>query len=237
MLSKMLLSTPPEAKIALRSGRNPWSRPPASDDPAETPPCFNIPYSVLAKDRESVKRIRWRDVEMGENPYSIQVFPTNLLASQPAARWEQVQEMLQAGFLGREAADARIDFPDIKAATSRRNAAYNVIRQSLESMADGGDYVSPEPFDNLTLAVKEGQAFYNLLRLKKVPDARLGMIRQYIDDAQAMLEPPPAPGPIGEPSLPMGPTPPMPMGPPDVTVNNDISMPPGMALPPVGTIN
>ena len=112
----------------------------------------------------------------------------------------------------------------------------DIIAKALDTMVIKGKYVTPMPFDDFELAIKLASKFANLCRLRDVPEERLKLVVDWIEDVKSLKDqataaaaPPPMPiGPGGMP--PAGPAPMTPDGggaPPP--------MPPEMAaaLPPI----
>jgi len=163
-------------------------------------------YKVLAKDREGVEEIAWSDVA-DLDPKVVQVVPTNLLSTHPGARLEQALELKREQVISQEDFGELMPFPDVNAVLSRKNAPVQIIRKSLATMVRDGKFITPEPYDNLALDIKIGIEFYHLARLKNVPEAKLALIRQYIDYAKDELAKQATP-----PMAPMGAAPPQPMG-------------------------
>jgi hypothetical protein len=64
---------------------------------------------------------------------------------------------------------------------------------------EGVSYL-PESFDNLQLVLTRGRKFYNMCRIKEVPEDRLSLLRDYLARADAKLKeamaPPPMPAPV-----------------------------------------
>ena len=85
-----------------------------------------------------------------------------------------------------------------------------------------GKYNSPAPTDDLALCIKRASKFYNLARLKDVPEARRKLVLNYIEDAKSLqaLAASAAAAPAGPP------------GPPGMPMPPGATMPPGAGAPP-----
>ena len=144
-------------------------------------------FSVTSFDKTTIQKIRWKDVDLKEDQYIMQVFPTSLLPVTPAARLQTVEEMMRTGLLSREDGLALLDFPDLEGVQSLEMAAIDEIEMVIENIIDKGRYSSPEPFSNLPLALKKMNQAYLRAKLDSVPEDRLELMRRYISDAQSLI--------------------------------------------------
>lgn len=148
----------------------------------------NRQIEVNAPGKEFMMKIKWRDVDLDDDQYVIRCYPTNLLPTQPAGKLDRVQGMMQAGFFDREDAISLLDYPDLKAVTSRITAPRDDVLKLVEYMLDKGKYQSPEPYMNLDLAKSLVQSEYNKAKLQNAPEDRLDLLRRFMDDCQAMID-------------------------------------------------
>lgn len=144
--------------------------------------------AVRVKGENFIETIDWKEVDMEEDKYMMQIFPTSALSNTPSGRLQDVQELLQAGFISREDGRKLLDFPDLKSTTNLDIADLENIERQIEKMIDKGSYEPPEPYQNLELAVKKVQQAYLMYRHKGAPEERLELLRNYIEDAQGLIE-------------------------------------------------
>ncbi|MEZ0208571.1 MAG: hypothetical protein ACAH17_00135 [Candidatus Paceibacterota bacterium] len=135
-----------------------------------------------------LKTINWRDVEMDDDQYIMQVFPTNALSQTPAARLQEVQELVQAGFISKEDAGDLLDFPDLKGFRTLENAGAEDIKRQIELMVEKQEYQSPEPYQNLQYGIKKMQQAYLKYRNQNAPEEVLQMFRDWISDANNLMQ-------------------------------------------------
>lgn len=96
-----------------------------------------------------------------------------------------------------------LDFPDTKSVVSLKVAQRRDLKRMIEQIIDDGEYQPPEPFINLEMAKPLAQSYYLMSRSEGMPEARLELLRRFMDDVQAMIDaamPPPAP-PMAAPGL------------------------------------
>lgn len=192
-------------------------------------------YQVLVGNNKYAEKIKWKEINLKEDSYILQVFPTSLLPEEPAGRLQQVQEMMAAGLYGPEEGRRLLDFPDVESVNSLLNADLDDINMIIEHFIDKGEYIPPEIFQNLELGIQTMQRAYLKAKLDKVPPERLQLFLNWIEQAKDLLTPPPpplAPGAPGEP-LP-GPVPDS----ANMAVPGDMPMTPEPAppIPPTGAL-
>ena len=173
-------------------------------------------YSVVAKkDRNTISELKWKDVNLDEDSYVLQVFPASSLPTTPSGRLAMVQDLLNAGLLEPETGKRLLDFPDLEESLALDRAVSDNIDRIVEQMLDEGIYEGPEPFQDHVLALKKVQASYNRAILDGVPEENLALLRQFmlathemmkraaVEAQTPMMNPqpgaPPAPGPNGAP--------------------------------------
>ena len=145
-------------------------------------------YSVKTKGKKFLATIKWKDVELEEDKYVMQVFPTSALSSTPAARLQDVQELIQAGFVNREDAIKLLDFPDLQAYYNYETAPGEDIDMVIERIIEDGEYLTPEPYQNLEYGIIKIQKAYLLFRSQGAPEEKLELLRRWIEDARALIE-------------------------------------------------
>lgn len=153
--------------------------------------------------RRRIERIAWADVSLDEESYILQAYPVSSLPNTPAGRLAAVDDMLNAGMIDQATAKRLAQMPDLESEMSLEDAPRDLLEQAFERMLTLGEYSPPEPFYDLTLAMKVGSLHYQRARLAGVPDERLELLRRFLVSAQQLLTPPAPPAP----AAPAGPTP------------------------------
>jgi hypothetical protein len=144
--------------------------------------------AVKAPGQDFMKTVHWKDVHLEQDQYVMRCFPTNLLPTQPAGKLDRVQGMMQAGFIDRDDAISLLDYPDLKAVTSRITAPRDDVLKIIAKMIDDNIYTSPEPYMNLELAKALTQSEYMKGKVQNVPDEKLELLRRFMDDCQGLLD-------------------------------------------------
>ncbi len=135
------------------------------------------------------EKVRWADV-LPKHPDDLilTVFPVSQLSKQPSARFAQLQELLNAGAITIEQFKRLYEMPDLEAENQLDTADTDIIDRNMDIMITTGRYLSPEPFDDLNLLISRAGKMINLCRTQDVPDARIKLLRDYIEDAKGLQE-------------------------------------------------
>ena len=145
-------------------------------------------FSVRVKGKDFIETIDWKEVDMEEDKYMMDIFPTSALSSTPAGKLQDVQELLQAGFISREDGRKLLDFPDLDATTNLDIADLENVERQISSMIEKGRYEPPEPYQNLEMAKRKVQQAYLYYRHQGAPEEKLELLRTYIEDAQGLID-------------------------------------------------
>lgn len=146
-------------------------------------------FEVVAESRRFIESIKWSDIDLEDNEYVMQMFPTSMLPATPAGKLAYVQELLQAGFIQDKAwALSLLDFPDTDAYASLETAPLYDILDTLDRILYKGQFLPPEPFQNLQLGIDIFQKAYLRAKKDNAPETRLELVRRWITLAQAQLD-------------------------------------------------
>jgi hypothetical protein len=145
-------------------------------------------YKVKIKGKKFLETIKWKDVNMDEDQYTMQVFPASALSSTPQGRLADIQELIQAGFMSKEDAMKLLDFPDLQNFYNYANAAVENIDKAIERMIEDGEYMTPEPYQNLAFGIERMQQAYLRYQNENAPEERLELLRRWMADARGLLE-------------------------------------------------
>lgn len=175
-------------------------------------------YRVFAEGKSGGQFLDWADVNIDDDLYRIRVYPTSLLPSTPAGKLAWAQDMIKSQVMPPEDVLDVLDYPDIDAFKKRKLAPRKIVERNIAHMLKTGEFVSPEPFDNHTLALQLVNEAYAEARLMNVPEPKLELLRRYMADTTDLATPPappPMPGldPMGAPAPMPGAPPPMPPAP------------------------
>lgn len=204
-------------------------------------------YEIRMPSKRFVISVDWKDINLDEDSYLMQMFPTSSLPQYPAARYQKVKEMRQDGFISDAVAKRLLEFPDIEAEMNLGNAAIDDADAVISAIMDEPTpkLLPVEPYEDLQLIIERATAAYLFARhFEDIEPERLDMLRVLIDTAAAMLIPPQPAGmpgmpadmpgmPTDMPGMPPAGGPPMPNMANVGNVNIEASPPVAPAAPPV----
>lgn len=144
-------------------------------------------FKVKVRGKKFLKTIKWKDVSMEDDSYTMAVFPVSALSSTPAGRLQDVQELISAGFISKEDAMKLLDFPDLQAFYNYENAPGEDIDLIIEEIIEYGNYQTPEPYQNLAYGIQKMQKAYLRFKTDKAPEQKLELFRRWIEDANALI--------------------------------------------------
>lgn len=191
--------------------------------------------AVTGSAGKMVRRIKWKDVDLEDEQYTMRVYPVSLLPSTPAGKLQKVSELLDNGFIDREQGLQMLDFPDVEKFTGLATAALEDAQMVVDSMVNGGEYIPPEPFMDLALSRRICVSTYLRARTRGVDERELDKLRQFIGECENLLAKAAGPGPMAPSGPVAGPGPgipapgAMPGPPPPMTGPVGVPMPPRAA--------
>lgn len=144
-------------------------------------------YRVKVKGSKGTRTLSWKDVRMDQEDYVMRAFPTSILPTTPAGRLQTTQELTQAGFIDKDQAMDLLDFPDLEAYMSTKNAPVDLVKKIVEGFLERGEYQTPEPYMNLQMSATMVQYAYIRAKLDNVPEEKLDLFRRFMDDCQALI--------------------------------------------------
>jgi hypothetical protein len=135
-----------------------------------------------------LQSVDWKKDRLDDDQYQLTVTPASSLPDSTAGRTATVTDWYKAGLITQVEFKALLDLPDLERFKSLDLAPYEVICDAIETMIEDGEYVHPEPTDDLELLVKLTNLSYAKFRLRKAPDDRLELLRRYMDDASWLID-------------------------------------------------
>jgi hypothetical protein len=135
-----------------------------------------------------MEAVKWGDVHLREEEYVLQMYPTNKLADDPAARLSQVQELLNSGMMEPDDGRRLLDMPDIEGFNSYKQASYDNVMEAARSIIEDGKYFGPVGQMNLKDSIARMQEVYLKARFDKVKPERLDMLDRWIIEAKEQLK-------------------------------------------------
>lgn len=141
---------------------------------------------VMTRNRREPRKIDFQDIQISEDDYVMQVFPISSLSSSPAARMEDVQDMMSVGLIDPQYGRRLLDFPDLDLENSIDFAPLDFIDWTASNILTKGEYQEPKPYQNLKLTIVRVQKIIQRERVNGAPDDRIELLEQYLEETMQM---------------------------------------------------
>jgi hypothetical protein len=149
----------------------------------------NEDFEVIWSDSRELKRIKWKDQEIQRYRYNLKVWDTNVLAQTPAARLQQVMQLMKMNLATPTmVADAMGDSPDFRALVGDVTATQRNINTKLSKALKEGysEDVAPHPYMDLKECKRIAKERLNELEALGVSDEKLDALRKFWDHAHKL---------------------------------------------------
>lgn len=155
-------------------------------------------FKVKVPGKRFIETIDWKDVDLDNDEFSLQIYPVSKLPQDPEGRLAQIQEMMAGGLLTPEVGRRLLDYPDLEAEENLANATADYLHKILDDITEEGKFTAPEPYDDLAQAKKLALEYYAQGKLNNMDEDRLELLRKFMTQIDVLTAPP-------MPSTPMGP--------------------------------
>jgi len=157
-------------------------------------------YPVRVPGKKFIEKIEWKDIDLHEDDYVMQMFPVSSLPTDPEGRLQTIQEYMQAGLISPRAGRRLLDFPDLDQIEDLANSQEDYIHEILEKIVEEGVFTAPDPYDNLALAQELSLEYYSRGKCQNLEEEKLELLRRFNDQCIVLIQksqppaPPMAPG-------------------------------------------
>lgn len=156
----------------------------------------------------TVQEIKWDDVAISKNSYSLRAFPVGRLSKDMATRQKQIDIWFAQGKISKATSMRLEQVPDIDGFLDLANASGDYVESVLDMMVEEGEYDPPTGYEDPAAAHEMAQSRYLQEKKMKTPQDRLDLILKYIAALEQLMdETEPAPAPAMPPG--MAPAPPL----------------------------
>lgn len=167
---------------------------------------------IAAPGTELLDSIRWKDVDMEEDAYVVELHPTSLLPTSPQGRIDRVKELVAEGIWTPRRGESALDDLDVEANMNAERGAEKEAQKICEDMLQDGKYRTPDPACDLNTFLRVGTQYRQAGEVGNVPEKHLDQIYKWLDDVAALLAQikppaPPAPPPGAAPGMAPAPAP------------------------------
>jgi hypothetical protein len=147
--------------------------------------------SVNVPGKRFIQTIDWKECDLEEDSFVLQLYPVSKLPSDPEGRIATITEMMESGLIDPQVGRRVLDFPDLEAEEKLANASQDYLHKILDDIVDGKGYTAPEPDDNHLVAKKLVLQYIAEGKLNELPDDRMEKLRTFNKQVDAFLAPEP----------------------------------------------
>lgn len=133
--------------------------------------------------------IPWDEVDMVEDAYEIRVEASSIETLSPAGRLQAAIELAQTGWLSEEEGRRLLGHPDLERADAKINASIEYA-EWLAGELRAGRYRKPGVYGDIELQAETVKADLQTAETMGAPERILGIMRQFLRDADSILNPP-----------------------------------------------
>lgn len=138
-------------------------------------------------DRGTIKRIKWKDINLKEDEYVLQIEGVSGFSDLPSIRLQQVMDLFNAQLIDVPQALELMQFPDTDRFLSLARSSRDNLERILDDMIKNeGVFHSPEPLYDLQLAIKLVQDKYNWAQVNGVPEDAQTRLRMFAEKLQEL---------------------------------------------------
>lgn len=153
-------------------------------------------FGVKVPGKRFIQQIKWRDVDLEDDEFSLQIYPVSKLPNDPEGRLSTIQEMMQANLMDAQVGKRLLDYPDLDAEENLANAALDYLHDILDKIIEEGKFTPPEPFDDLVQARKLALEYYAQGKLNNLDEGKLELLRRFMKQIDVLTAPPPVAAPM-----------------------------------------
>lgn len=148
-------------------------------------------FSTVFQGTRNAERLRYADVRLEKDDYTIQLFATAFLSRTPAAAFDDIRDLMTAQLIDASEARSLLNFPDLQHLFDLENANRDNLERQIELILDKGIYLAPQPYDGLDgleLGKKVYKEAYARARMEAVEESKLNHFRSYLDETIRMID-------------------------------------------------
>jgi hypothetical protein len=148
-------------------------------------------FSTVFQGTGSAERLKYADVRLEENEYTIQLFATSFLSRTPSAAYDDIKDMMQVELIDASEARSLMNFPDLQRVFDLENSERDNVERMIELMLDDGLAFDPDPYGGLDGLEREKKVFkeaYKRAQVDQVAEERVDLLRKYLDGLTALID-------------------------------------------------
>jgi hypothetical protein len=157
----------------------------------------NKKMPIKVKGKKFIETIDWKQIDLGEDEYSIDLYETSSLPRTPSGKLSMVQELMQASLISPDEGRRLLQFPDLDEALSLDNAAQVNAEMTSYKLLHEEEFPTPDPLQNIQLCIQEVTKAALRAMNNDAPVEKVQRCREWLAQANALITPPPPPVPTG----------------------------------------
>lgn len=192
-------------------------------------------YRVLAKYRDGIEEIDFKDVDLERDKYLMQVHPVSLLPDEPAGQMQTLKEFGEIDPVIRDNLMEHMQYPDLEEAVQRALAPRRHVELIVEEILDKGDegYEPPDGYMRLDMAIPYVRAEISKARLEGAEPKNIELLQEWLLNASSIVDKMRMEAAAMQGQVPGGPAAPGPQEPPAGPALAPPSSPQSGPMPPV----
>lgn len=159
-----------------------------NDECAEIDPQYTVTSRYRSGKKVWLKATPWTQLRLPEGAAQVNVFPISALPTTPTGMWSALEEMTQAGMIGKSMAMDLLAMPDMSQFENLENSSLDYTRWQIDQMLDSVPDVLPLPFMDLELAIQLATQARLVALRNGMDDATDELFEMYISHAKNLLQ-------------------------------------------------
>jgi hypothetical protein len=147
----------------------------------------DIDVSVARPTKSELQSVAWSEVRMDQREYRLRVYPISNLSRQPSAKFEQILSLGNIGLVDKPILRRLLDLPDVDAEEDLASAPMDAVDMQLYEMVESRKYASPSEYIDPAMAMERAKLFYAKCLVDKVPERKLALVAEYINECAAAI--------------------------------------------------
>jgi hypothetical protein len=165
-----------------------------------------VDRTTVYRSGQLVKQIKWSEVDEVGDKYVLQIAASSTLNMTPSARKDLLSKWADQGKITQGQYHHWVEAPDLERIDELNGASCAHIEYMTDKMLNG-DWVPPDPHDDLGYGIPQVVKTYLYLRTLDCPEKILRLFRNWLVIAENLVNPeeaiPPPPPPGMQPPMPM----------------------------------
>lgn len=152
----------------------------------------NKKLHVKSPGKKFIETIDWKDVNLEDDEFIIDIFPESSLPTTPRGRLQTISELTQAGYISKERSLELLDFPDLEEFVSVQLAALEDAKMMVDAIRWEGKYTTPTPLMDLKTCIDLAHSAWLNSQQMDTPQEHQDMLVNFMNECQYWLDNPPA---------------------------------------------